>query len=390
VAYYQEVIDNMISAHEVKTVLIVNDSVVAQTILAAIIKQYPEYRLLGIAKNGVDGVAKTLELKPDLVILDIHMPGLNGVETAKEIMSKRLVRILICSATINKNSTFLFQAINNGALDYVKTPALDKPAGSSVSVQELKSAGRDLIHKMNLVLSISLKKLEPKTPSRVDPQKRATTRDMFGLDGMGRSANGHSKAHSQSEEHAQIMALVASTGGPKTLLEVLNSLPQTLPCPLVICQHIDREFVESMAIWLKAETGRNVTVAQQRDLAMPNTIYMSKGGKINLTISKGGYFHYQDSGSCLYTPNGDVLLQSIAKNYNVRAAAAVLTGLGNDGAAGLLAMKDAGGTVFAQDSTTSVVYGMPKACVEVGAVKNGTMPNIIGQQLGRWCHAKTT
>jgi two-component system, chemotaxis family, protein-glutamate methylesterase/glutaminase len=387
VAYYQEVSEGIretMMRSDAKTVLIVNDSVVAQTILAAIIKQHPEYQLLGIAKNGTDGVAKALELKPDLVILDIHMPGLNGVETTKQIMSQKLMRILICSATINKNSTFLFQAINNGALDYVKTPALDKPAGSSVSVQELKYAGRTLIHKMNLVMSISLKKLEPKAKTVLEPQVRASQQNA----GLMQSQP-NPRSYMQSEEHSRIMALVASTGGPKTLLEVLNNLPQTLPCPLVICQHIDREFVESMAMWLKAETGRNITVAQQRDIAMPNTIYMAKGGKINLSISKGGYFHYQDSGNCLYTPNGDVLLNSLAKNFSIRSAAAVLTGLGNDGAAGLLAMKNAGGTVFAQDSMTSVVYGMPKACVEIGAVKNGTMPNIIGQQLGRWCHAKT-
>jgi two-component system chemotaxis response regulator CheB len=167
----------------------------------------------------------------------------------------------------------------------------------------------------------------------------------------------------------EIIGIVSSTGGPAALVTIIQELPSDFPLPVVIVQHISPDFVDSLRSWIARTTSLTVTVAQPGERPLPGSVYLAPGGK-HLRLNRYHRFELDENPSAVYhIPSGDVLLESIGQSYGKRAIGVVLTGIGDDGASGLRFMSDAGAFTLAQDEATSVVYGMPKAALALGGVR---------------------
>jgi chemotaxis response regulator CheB len=362
-------------------VLIVNDSAVARAVTAAIVKASDEFRLLGSASGGLAGVTMAREQRPALVLLDMHMPDINGVEVTRRIMRECPTAVLICSATIRRNASFLFDALAAGAIDFAHTPVLTAQAGSQVSREQLLAAGSELLHKMRLVLRLGVRASAPQAAilpgATVHRHDSVSTR----VRGDGTPiANGARTA----VELAPIVAIGCSTGGPSTLARLLRNLPPALPAAVLVSQHIEADFTEGLARWLAQETGQPVGVARDGETPRAGRVYLAVGGRRNLTLTASGVLRYEPSGDAFYYPNIDRMLTTVAARVGRRACGVVLTGLGDDGSAGLAILAAAGGRVLVEDPESAVIDGMPRAALSRGLGMHGQKPEDLALTIARW------
>ena len=363
------------------TVVIVNDSAVARAVTMAVVQADGGFRLIGQAQCGLDGVELVRRLRPQLVLLDMHMPDIDGVEVTRRIMAACPTRILISSATIRRNTTYVFAALKAGALDYTHTPTLRARPGESVTHEALLTAGEGLLRKMRTVLSLRLAPngdagQGPAAGSRHAPQAqvRPTT------DGTAARAG------------VRIVAVGCSTGGPSALANLFGALPRGLPAVYLVSQHIDPEFTEGLALWLVEETGHPVSVARAGELPLAGHIYLACGGRKNLLLSPSGRLQYESAGDAIYWPNINRMFASVATSGGAlggaTACGVVLTGLGDDGADGLALIKAAGGRVLVQDPATAAVDGMPGAPIRRGIVTQGQSLPDLARLIAHWVGAR--
>jgi len=362
-------------------VVIVNDSPVARAVTAAVIAADGGFRLLGQATGGLAGVELVCRLRPQLVLLDLHMPDIDGVEVTRRIMATCPTRILISSATIRSNTAYLFNALKQGALDYTHTPSLKARPGESVTRADLLTAGTGLLRKMRTVLSLRSGAGTVAVPPR--PAGSATR------SGTAPAPAGNGTHHAE----VRVVAVGSSTGGPSALATLFGALPRGLPAIYLISQHIDPEFTEGLALWLSEETGHPAAVARAGEIPIPGHVYLACGGRRNLILSAGGRLQYESAGDAVYCPNINRMFASLAAAVaglrTTRAGGApicgvVLTGLGDDGAEGLALIKAAGGRVLVQDPATAVVDGMPGAPIRRGIVTHGQALPELARLIAHW------
>ncbi len=365
-------------------VVIVNDSPVARAVTAAVIAADGGFRLLGQATGGLAGVELVCRLRPQLVLLDLHMPDIDGVEVTRRIMAACPTRILISSATIRSNTTYLFNALKQGALDYTHTPSLKARPGESVTRADLLTAGTSLLRKMRTVLSLR----SGAGTVAVPPPRPAG--------GATRSGTAPAPAGNGTRHAAvRVVAVGSSTGGPSALATLFGALPRGLPAVYLVSQHIDPEFTEGLALWLSEETGHPAAVARAGEIPLPGHVYLACGGRRNLILSAGGRLQYESAGDAVYCPNINRMFASLAAAVagprTVPPAAGrapicgvVLTGLGDDGAEGLALIKAAGGRVLVQDPATAVVDGMPGAPIRRGIVTHGQALPELARLIAHW------
>lgn len=365
-------------------VVIVNDSPVARAVTAAVLGADGGFRLLGQAGGGLAGVELICRTRPQLVLLDLHMPDINGVEVTRRVMANCPTRILISSATIRSNTSYLFDALKQGALDYTHTPVLQARPGAAVTRAELLAAGTDLLRKMRTVLGIPASAgagaiaTTPPAPVRPAPPASAPRAGL------------------------RLVAIGSSTGGPSALATLFAHLPRGLPAVYLVAQHIDPEFTAGLAAWLAQETGHPVAVAQAGETPLPGHVYLARGGRHNLLVTAGGRLQYEPAGDALYWPNINRLFASVAATVPLAAAVpagreaggagapvcgVVLTGLGDDGTDGLARIKAVGGQVLVQDPATAVVDGMPGAPIRRGLVTAGQPLPELARLIAGWIGA---
>ena len=363
-------------------VVIVNDSPVARAVTAAVIAADGGFRLLGQATGGLAGVELVCRLRPQLVLLDLHMPDIDGVEVTRRIMAGCPTRILISSATIRSNTAYLFNALKQGALDYTHTPSLKARPGESVTRADLLTAGAGLLRKMRTVLSLR---------SGAGTVAVPPPRSAGGATRSGTAPAGSGTQHAE----VRLVAVGSSTGGPSALATLFGALPRGLPAIYLISQHIDPEFTEGLALWLSEETGHPAAVARAGEIPIPGHVYLACGGRRNLILSAGGRLQYESAGDAVYCPNINRMFASLAAAVagprTVPPAAGrapicgvVLTGLGDDGAEGLALIKAAGGRVLVQDPATAVVDGMPGAPIRRGIVSHGQALPELARLIAHW------
>ncbi len=323
-------------------VLIADDSPTSRQLMTYLINSAPDMRVIGEAYNGKQAVQLTHELHPDVILMDVVMPNMNGLEATHEIMSSTPTPIVMVSAGLESDETDVaFQAIRSGALSVLKKPVgfkhEDYPAQSLALINTVRAmAGVHVIHHWKA--DAEAYRQSVKRPVRKD--------------------------HAQPE----IVAIASSTGGPAALSEIFKRLPATFGLPIVIVQHISAEFLPSLVDWLGATTPLKVEVARPGESPLAGHIYFAPGDA-HLRVSKYHRFEPDRTTRMTYTPSGDILLESIAAAYGSSAVGVVLTGMGNDGAHGLLAMYEAGAHTLAQDEATSIVFGMPYEALTIGATK---------------------
>lgn len=326
---------------------IVNDSKIAAEVLRRIVATAPEFSLLWTAYSGEEALQLCAESLPDILLMDLIMPGIDGAETTRRIMQSTPCVILVVTATTVGNRDKVFEAMGHGALDAVNTPTLG-PTGDM-------SGAEPLLQKLRTVARLV-------SPSRTKP-----------------AAHHHAeRVHSASKTvhnifEVPIVALGASTGGPQALAQVLSHLPAQFPAAVLIAQHVDEHFAPGLAEWLQHHSAMPVRIARRGDLLSTGHVWIA-GTSDHLIYQEslggpGQLGYTSDPIDTAYRPSVDALFASLAHPHSARRIGVLLTGMGRDGAEGLLALRNAGCLTIAQDAATSVVYGMPKAAADMKAAK---------------------
>jgi len=325
-------------------VAIVNDDSVAVEALRRAVTSVPQYSVAWIARDGAEAVRRSALETPDIVLMDLIMPVMDGVEATRRIMSESPCPILVVTADVTRNTGKVFAAMGAGALDVVSTPTL---------APELKEASaRALLAKIRLI----------------------------GQLGMRRAASS-SVASSDGTPAPAIIVIGASAGGPPAVARVLRDLPATLPVSVLVVQHVDAEFVDSMAEWFDSQCTLAVRVARAGVRPAIGCAYLA-AGDAHLVMQPDGRLAYENEPrDAPYRPSVDVLLSSIASNWRGASVGVVLSGMGRDGAIGLQQLRGTGSRTIAQDEATSAVYGMPRAAVEANAASDVLPLSRIGPLL---------
>jgi two-component system chemotaxis response regulator CheB len=327
-------------------VLIVDDSLTVRTNLVHMINNTSDLCVVGEAANGKQAVNMATALHPDVILMDVFMPEMGGLEATEEIMHRMPTPIVVISGSVDeKEANLAFKAINSGALTAIRKPPGPRDPGYDIEVKELINTVRAMA---------SVQVIHRWKSEAAKPVLRPTPTVVVADPGVS----------------PKIVAIVASTGGPSALSEIIHNLPAEFPLPVVIVQHMTGEFIPSLVTWLNSITPLNVKVADQDELPRSGTVYIAPGDK-HLRITRNLRFDLNRYPDALpHIPSGDIFLESVAQAYGFQAIGMVLTGMGDDGAIGLRALFDRGSMTIAQDEETSVVYGMPRRAAELGAVRH--------------------
>jgi two-component system chemotaxis response regulator CheB len=334
-------------------VLIVDDSPVVSQMLSYILSSDPSINVIGIATEGEDAIRMVARKKPDLVTMDINMPVMDGFEATRKIMETTPVPIVIASSAYDpKEVATSFRALEVGAL-----AILEKPVGIGHPHYEAQSR-----HLINTVKAMSEVKVVTRR-RRIEPAVSAKPEI------------------APAFQEIKVIALGASTGGPPVLQTILSGLPKDIPVPVMIVQHISQGFTSGFASWLSEVTGFQVRMPENGENSEPGKVYIAPDNVHMVVDSAGHILLNNDPPDNGLRPSVSHLFGSVAKVYRDKAAGALLTGMGKDGAHELKMMRDAGAVTFAQDQASSVVFGMPGEAVNIGAAKYVLSPEAISGSL---------
>jgi two-component system chemotaxis response regulator CheB len=339
----------MTRRHKLIRVLVADDSQVAQELLREIIDAEPDMIVVGTAGTGRDTVDKVERLRPDLVTMDVVMPDGDGIHSAKAIMAQRPTPIaVVTAAPVDPFSNVTFDALAAGAVEVFAKPHRRLLADSA----ERSAFARKLRHVAEVgVVGI---RSGAGRPSRAVPGPSTTPLPQHSEPVPRRAM----------PETAALIAVGASTGGPPCIRTVLGGLdPSTAP-PIVVVQHMGSEFMPGFVTWLGETLPLYVELAAEGSAIRPGHVYVAPGD-LHLRVDARGVLHTERGPLHLHQrPAADVLFHSVAESFGARAVGVLLTGMGEDGAEGLLSMRRAGAVTVAQEEASCVVYGMPKAAVE--------------------------
>lgn len=336
-------------------IAIVNDMKMAVEIMRRVIaSNSPKYEIAWIAYDGREAVEKCAKDTPDIILMDLLMPVMNGAESTREIMAKSPCGILLVTASISANSAKVFEAMSYGALDAVNTPVLGTDGKLEGAIPFLQK-----LERLEVLCKYSSSHTKP-----VIPVSAATVIE-------------------KNTDVPYLVTIGSSTGGPAALAKLLAELPANFNAIVVIIQHIDQEFVSGLAEWLNNFSKVKVSLAIAGQTPLPNNIYLAATND-HLIMTAALKFKYSEEPSELaYRPSVDVFFESVCRYWPRTGTAVLLTGIGRDGAQGLLALKNKGWKTVSQDKESCVVYGMPKAAVELGAATMIMTPEEAGRELAQ-------
>ncbi len=324
-------------------VLVVDDSLFMRAAIAKTLGA--QFDIVGQAKDGADALHQVTKLAPDVVTMDFNMPGMNGADTVRELMARRPTPVVMFSAHTKQGARETFDALSAGAVDFVTKPAGEVSVDLSKIAEELRSK----------LLAAASARPRASNPSIQLPSPRTT-----GPIAIPRTT--------LPGALPRLCVIAVSTGGPAALSEVIPALPVDLRLAIVVVQHMPAGFTAALAERLHAQSRVAVREAQAGDRPLAGGVLIAPGDR---------HLEFDDTGACILTdgpmvngcrPAADVTMLSAAKVYTRRTLAVVMTGMGKDGTVGALAIKKAQGKTAAQDHETSVIYGMPKAAIEAGAI----------------------
>lgn len=321
------------------TVLVVDDSAFMRKIISDIFNATGEFTVIATARNGSEAVEKVRQFKPDLVTLDVEMPGMDGLTALATIMRHCPTRVLMVSSLTRSGTDATIKALELGAVDFVAK------AGGPIS--RLDHVRDELVAKARLAVATDVNKLVPRTTPAFAP------------------------AAWPALPRNSVVAIGTSTGGPRALHEIITKLPADFPAGVLVVQHMPPGFTKSLAERLAAVSSVKVKEGEAGEPINPGTVYIAPGDfhmtvimrdsqpvlKVEQSMPVGGH-----------RPAVDPMFLSVAQVYRDRAVGVVLTGMGHDGAQGIKAIKNNGGRTMAEDQSTAVVFGMPKAAIETGCI----------------------
>jgi two-component system, chemotaxis family, protein-glutamate methylesterase/glutaminase len=330
-------------------VLVVEDSSTVRARLREVLESDPRLEVVGEASDGEQAIALCEEVRPDVITMDMMLPVMNGLAATEHLMAHRPTPILIVSSSDNRGDLFTtHDALAAGAVDVIEKPRSD---ASDEDWERDFLAAVLLVSKIH-VITHPLGRLR----RNCRPDNVSVPVDTAPL---------------TLRRECELVAIGASTGGPAAIVEVLHGLPESFPLPVFIVLHIRASYADSLVQWLDGQTSQQVRFGIEGEtvsgatgqviMAPPNHHLEVRAGRVHLTSSPERH-------SC--RPSVDVLFESVAAEYGPKGAACLLTGMGRDGAAGLALVRQVGGITIAQDERTCVLYGMPRAAVQIGAAEH--------------------
>ena len=345
---------------------IANDAIIASEVLRRVILRAGLHDVAWIARDGADAVARCEQDKPDLILMDLFMPKLDGIQATKQIMSKTPCAIMIATAKVEEHAGKVFEAMGAGAVDAVSIPVF-------TDTERLEDA-RELLGKIETINRLV-----------GSPAVKGQKSDFRTLASVPRAEN--------------LVVIGSSAGGPPALTTILGALPADFPAAVVIIQHVDKQFAHGLTAWFTAHTKLQVRVAQEGDRLDPGNVYLAGQDRHLVMFSPTQLGYTSAPVESSYCPSVDVFFRSVAKfwpapsrgeqekgrrfseNRRGKAVGVLLTGMGRDGAEGLKALRDAGHHTIAQDKGSSAIYGMPKAAADLDAATDILPLDKIGPRL---------
>lgn len=319
---------------------IVNDMAMAREALRRVTLSVPGYEVAWLAADGAEALEQARKLTPDLILMDLVMPVVDGAEATRRIMAECPCPIVVVTSSVTGHMSRVYEAMGHGALDAVDTPTLG-PGGTL-------DGSAPLLQKMAMVARLGGPRATPAATKPSEPSRE-------------------SPGQPPAAGRGPIVLLGSSTGGPNALEMILKALPTSWTTPVIIVQHVDLAFAGGLADWLAERAGRPVTVAKAGQSVLSGEVLLAATND-HLVLEPGLKLGYtREPGDACYRPSVDVFFESVAATWPGTGVAALLTGMGRDGARGLLKLRKAGWLTIAQDRPTSVIWGMPRAAIEVGA-----------------------
>lgn len=332
-------------------IAIVNDSLIARVALQRAVTSVPAHKVAWTADDGRQAVEKVRLDKPDLILMDLIMPEVDGVEATRRIMAATPCPIVIVTSSVSGHMGKVYEAMGLGALDAVDTPELG-PDGEM-------AGARFLLAKIETIA-----KLVGRAPAM--PSEASTSRP------SGRLETGPSWP---------LVLIGSSTGGPAALAEILSGLPNLPDAAVVLIQHVDSAFAPGLARWLSERAARPVELIEPGTRPQPGRVFLASTDDHVVLDEEGRFRYVTDPIEVHYRPSVDVFFRSVAACRPEPGVAVVLTGMGRDGAAGLLTLRRLGWLTIAQDEASSVIWGMPGAAVQAGAASLVLPPDRIARAI---------
>jgi two-component system, chemotaxis family, protein-glutamate methylesterase/glutaminase len=333
-------------------VLIVDDMLTIRMALRYILESDAELTVVGEAGSGEEALSACRKLRPDIVTMDINMPGMGGYEAIRQIMNEIPCPIVVITGI---ESQYLME-VSFKALEFGALTVLPTPKGPSPDNADAKA----LIHQIKAMAAVKVVRRRLYTSTRTPPLPRSTVLS---------TVSSKESLSVKPQKGIELVAMGLSTGGPPALQTVLNGLPSDFQLPIVIVQHISQGFIFGLASWLNKTTPFRCKVGEIRETIKPGNVYLAPDNA-HMTVTSSGELILDGSESVNgHRPSVSVLFESLAQNYGPKALGILLTGMGQDGATGLLAMRQAGSYTIAQDEASSVIFSMPKAAIELNAVE---------------------
>ncbi len=361
-------------------VLVVDDSLAYRHVLTEALRLLPNVEVVGTASNGAQVLAKVAALRPDLLTLDIEMPGMTGIEVMDALNQARTdVRVLVVSSVTVTGGELTLQALQKGAFDFITKPTLGSLETNLRAIrEELDPRIRAIAQRLTIQ---NMTRLAGATAGL--PGAPAHTASGLASGSRGLTTATNPAAMGKPE----LVVVGVSTGGPKALTTILSALPGNLGVPILIVQHMPPIFTGLLANSLSAASAITVREATNNDEVLPNVAYLAPGGKqmrLVSALTSGMRLQITDDppeNSC--RPSVDYFFRSVAQNFSGRTLAVILTGMGEDGTQGLKLLKRRSCTAIAQDEASCVVFGMPKAAIDAGLVDAELPLNSIADRISK-------
>jgi two-component system chemotaxis response regulator CheB len=341
-------------------VMVVEDSLVVRQLLAHIIASDPRLVVAAAVGSAEEALREIGRVRPDVISMDIRLPGMDGLEATRRIMSEQPTPIVVIADSIEDSSLKIsMNALRAGALTVV-----EKPVGlSTTGYAAIASTICTQLYIMSQVPVVRQRSFAPWREAQASPAPR------------------HEPEWSPARP--SIMGIAASTGGPPALAKVLSALPRDFPLPVLLVQHMGAPFMEGFASWLNGLVPLEVRLAQDQEIPTPGRVYVAPGDR-HLLLSPAGTLKVSaEPPFGNQRPSATLLFQSMARSAGRRSLGVILTGMGEDGAQGLVEMRQAGGYAVAEDESTAVVYGMPAAAARLGGVSVSLPLDLIAPRILR-------